>query len=234
MSYPGFDRRAHGLLPTLRRVLYGAVLWCSQLAGAQAAIADEADVVPYPVRVQITALPEAAGGSDAYHVGVRTLDTRLAPAFQRFAERVGLYLRSDEIISRIERIGDGIGVDVDLSDAGTLHLLLNPREDAIGGGLRWIVSDAEQRPWSEPRLWSVGTALEAIETSPDVDSSRYEQQGALASRKLVVTQQLLLDADRIFGLHGDVLLTLRRAPWVDRDPGRVDAAVVQLRLSWRF
>lgn len=234
MNYPGFDRRAHGLLPALRRSCYGLVLWCSQVTGAHAAAASETISVPYPVQVQITALSAPAGSSDSYRVGVQTLDARLAPSFQRFAERVGLYLRSDELISRIERIGDGIGVDVDLANAGSLHLLLNPRDDAIGGGLRWIVSDAEQRQWAEPRLWSLGTALEAIDTSPYGDAARHDQQGAMSSHKLVVTQQLMLDADRIFGLHGDVLMTLQRAPWVDRNSGRTDGAIVQLRLKWRF
>lgn len=228
MTYPGLDRRAHGLIPALRRLGYGLLLWSGQTLAQQ-------DPASAQVRVRIDALPATAHESpDRYQVRVSTADPRLSPAWQRFAERLGMDLRRYEWISVVERIGDGIALDVDLAASGQLHLLLHPREDAMGEGLRWSVTEAERRSWREPRLWAVGPALSSIDALPRWRSHGEQEETDLWERRLVVTQQLMLDADRAFGLRGDALLTLEHAPWIDQHAGDISGRVIQLRLSWRF
>lgn len=230
MSYPGTDRRARGLWAALRRSGYGLLLWCSQV-GAVAALGEEPTLAPLRAQVEIVALTAAPA---SYRVTSRIQDPRLSPGLQRFTERLGLALQGQETISPLARIGDGVGIDFRVRQAGTLHLLLSARGDDLAETPHWTLTEPAPQPQPMPQLWSFGAAVESVALAPDALDARHQPELGGQVRRKAFAQQLRFDVDQLLGWQGDAVMTLQRSPWIDRESGRRSAAIVQVHLKWRF
>lgn len=199
MTGSGSDRCARGLKAALRRCGYGLLLWCSQMAAADA----------------------------------RGLDSTPSPMpAQRVIER--LESAWPDNVSPLAQVGDGVGIDFGLPQAGSLHLLLSARNDEAREVPQWTFSETAEDVVQEPRWWSLGAALETIDLLPTPLGTRQRQESDDQTRRKAFAQQLRFDLDRLFGWRGDTVMTLQRSSWIDRDSGRRSAAVMQLHLKWRF
>lgn len=224
----GRERRRKGLRARLWRTLYGLMLWASQASLAQAAGEPVTAPAPLKVQVSIEAMDWSGDGTARLRLGYSTEDARLSPRFNRVSEL--LRLRQHNVVEQLRELRRGVGLDIELPDAGKLHLMLHPQEDKLGGGKRWAVSSVEASELQAARegeaVWSLGTAVDLVETGmPGRDAQR--------ERKLSVAPQLIVDADRLFGMRGDAVVTLQRAYWKS-EQATAPEPVVQLRLNWRF
>lgn len=225
----GRERRGKGVRARLWRALYGSMLWASQMPLAQAATEPVASPTPLKVQVNIEAMDWSSNGAPAaLRLAYHSDDPRLSPRFNRVSEL--LRLRQHNVVEQLRELRRGVGLDIELPDAGKLHLMLHPQEDKLGGGKRWALTSVE--PSAQPQapagaaLWSVGTAVDLVETEiPGRDGRR--------ERKIAVAPQLIVDADRLLGMRGDAVVTLQRTYWKS-EQATMPEPVVQLRLNWRF
>lgn len=223
MSQNGLERRGRGLLATLRRSVYGLMLWIG--AGSES-LAEDGQRPPLKVDLSIELLRGQPGEMiDVYRVGVAADDPRLGRTLNGVARL--LRLRQHETVERVRNIRHGMGIDIELPDAGKLHLMLHPRKDDLERGARWNLADPE--PESGGELWSLGAAVDVIHVQRyDWSAQAYERE-----RRVEVVPQLIVDADRLLGLRGKAVMTLQQACWKS-SAGMRDEAVVQLRLKWSF
>lgn len=227
---PGSSReqRRKGWINMLRRGSYAVLLWISQPFNATAADdgqAAGAEPVARRATIDIEALPaERPDEAPGWRVGVTSTDPRIAPTLSPLVER--LRGRRWDFDRRFPNLRGGIGVDIDLPEAGNLHLnLLPPRRDnATGQGLRWQLSVDEEQDLR--RVWSLGGTLDRVRNG--------DSPGQLGEPKLAITPQLILDVDALTGMSGDARLTVQRAQWRDSRSGDDVGRVWQVNLRWRF
>lgn len=125
----------------------------------------------------------------------------------------------------------GIGLDVEIADAGNLHLTLLPARDASMRGLRWQF-DGEEGP--QARLWSVGASVDLVRTI-ELDARRRDAEALRGQQRLVLNPQLVLDLDRLIDADGHAQLTLQHGNWRDAGSRRaLPDRVWQLSLRWRY
>lgn len=223
----GRERRRKGVVNLLRRSLYAVLLWISH--PLTAAAADEgqggnAEAAPRQATIDIRTLPaELPGEPPVWRVGVSTDDPRAAPVLSPLVQR--LRSRRWDFDRRFPNLRGGIGLDVDLPQAGNLHLnLLPPRRDnATGQGLRWQLSADESQDLRQ--VWSIGGTVDRVRSG--------DGPGQMGDSRLALTPQLILDVDALAGMSGDARLTLQRAQWRDRS-GEDIGRVWQVNLRWRF
>lgn len=229
MSKNGRERRRKGLIGAFRRGAYGLMLWVS---GQQLAAAGQEQElfgnIPLNVNLSIEAQKGYSGDAlSVYRIGFSTNDPRLSGAFNRLARL--LQLRNHEVVEQVRDIRNGIGVDFDLPDAGKLHFMLHPRRDEIDRGARWVLGEGENESAEPSELWSLGAAVDLV----SVDRFDASFQIRDRERRLQVAPQLIIDADRLFGLRGKAVITLQQACWKS-STGQQDEPVLQMRLKWRF
>lgn len=224
----GRERRRKDVVNLLRRGLYAVLLWISHPLNAAAADggqAAKAEAAPRRATIDIQALPSALPGEPpGWRVGVSTDDPRAAPALSPLIQH--LRGRRWDFDRNFPSLRGGIGLDVDLPEAGNLHLNLLPprRGNASGEGLRWQLSADESQDLRQ--LWSVGGTVDRVRSG--------ESPGQLGEQKLALTPQLILDVDALTGMNGDARLIVQRAQWRDSRSGEDVGRVWQVNLRWRF
>lgn len=225
----GRERRRKGLINLLRRGMYGVLLWISQPLNAMAADegrAVDAEPKMRKATIDIQVQPaENVGELPGWRVGYSTSDPRMAPMLTPLAER--LRRHRWDFDRSLPNLRAGIGLDIDLPQAGNLHLnLLPPRSNANAAqGLRWKLtadeSDANKQVW-----WSLGGTLDRVRKG--------ERPGEMGEQTLVLTPQLMLDVDALAGMKGDAKLMIQRAQWRDGMSGEDLGQAWQVNLRWRF
>jgi len=223
----GREQRRKGWVNVLRRGIYAALLWVSHPLNAAAADdGSAAEAQPRRATIDIQALPaEGPAEARSWRVGISSSDPRAAPALAPLIER--LRNRSWKFDDRrFPSLRGGIGVDIDLPEAGNLHLNLLPRKDkaVTGDGLRWKLSADESD--DRQQKWSLGGTLDRVRSG--------DGPGQPGESKLAVTPQLILDVDALTGMSGDAKLTLQRAQWRDSRSGEDVGRVWQINVRWRF
>lgn len=230
MAPQGRDRRRKGVIACIRRALYGLMLWVCHMHAAQAIEGGrDADAIPPATAYNVTIRP--LGNTNRWNASVERVrvlisreDSRLTPLFNRLSDL--LRLRDHEFLEEMRKLEDGLGLDVTLPDAGNLHLLLHPREDELDAGKRWRLNPGAPGREEVQRKWSVGAIADLVET---------EIAGVPGSerRRRAVSPQVIMDADRMFGLGGNAVLTVQYAHW-DGEHATDDDQMLQLRLKWRY
>ena len=224
----GRERRRKGWVNVLRRGLYGLMLWISQPFSAEAADDAAAQAEPKARRATIDIQVQPAenpGDPAGWRVGVSTSDPRMMPALSPLAER--LRRQRWNFDRNLPNLRAGIGLDIDLPDAGNLHLNLLPPKSNVGPsaqGLRWKLSADDIG--NTGKLWSLGGTLDRVRSS--------DGPGEPGEQKLTVTPQLMLDVDALAGMKGDARLMIQRAQWRDGQSGEDLGQVWQVNLRWRF
>jgi hypothetical protein len=225
----GLDRRRKGLVAEARRALYGLMLWVC--ANEQAAAAEgRAAGLPAPINLNLSFVSQGQSpgqGLDAYRIAVSIDDQRLGAGFNSVARR--LRLRQDAIVEQVSDLRDGMGVDIVMPDSGKLHLMLHPKQDDLAHGTRWTLSDPVTREASPHKLWSLGGAVDLVDARQfSADTGRLEHR-----RSIQAAPQLIVDADRLLGLHGDAVMTVEYSSWKSA-LGKSREQVLQLRLKWSY
>ena len=227
-SGSGRERRRKGLINLLRRGIYGLLLWISQPLNAMAADegqAAEAGLKERRATIDIQVQPSAKSGDlPGWRVGYHTSDPRMAPMLTPLAER--LRRQRWDFDRSLPNLRAGIGLDIDLPQAGNLHLnLLPPKSNATTGqGLRWQLSADETG--DTDKVWSVGATLDRARSG--------QTPGQMGEQTVVLTPQLMLDVDALAGMKGDAKLMIQRAQWRDGQSGEDLGQVWQVNLRWRF
>lgn len=223
MEYRGRERRRKGMVNRARRLLYAVLLGFSPQAGA----GDPGQ--PLPASLLIESFPGGTTGYlSTYRVSFAAADPRIAAPFQRAAEllRKRTWTFSDSVFS----LRGGVGLDVELPDAGNLHLSLFPDDDDPQRGRRWQLST--RREGAHGRLWSLGGCVDVVRTEPERPQA---VERPYTDRELTVAPQLILDMDRLAGLPGNAQLLLQHANWRDGVTERyTDGRVWQVNVRWRF
>jgi len=228
-SGAGRERRRTGWANMLRRGLYGLLLWISQPLNAMAAgdnPAAEAEPKARRATIDIRLQPaEGPGEMPGWRVGYSTVDPRIAPALSPLAER--LRRQRWNFDRSLPNLRAGVGLDIDLPEAGNLHLnLLPPRSHVHNAaqGLRWQLSADDSGDTA--RIWSLGGTLDRVSSG--------DKPGETGEQRLTVTPQLVLDVDALAGMKGDARMMIQRAQWRDSQSGEDLGQVWQVNLRWRF
>ena len=125
----------------------------------------------------------------------------------------------------------GIGLDIEIADAGNLHFTLLPARDTSVRGMRWQF-DTDEGPHA--RVWSVGASVDVVRTI-ESDARLRDGEGLRGQRRLVLNPQLVLDLDRLIDADGHAQLTLQHSNWRDASSRRaLPDRVWQLSLRWRY
>lgn len=233
VSRVGRERRQRGWLGTLRRGLYGLMLWYSQHAMAQPE--DRPKFSPMPAKVSVaieSVTPADRGGPAHYRVEINRDDPRLTPELSR----VSAWLRrqswdfDEDDLRTVRQLRGGMRVDVPLDDVSQFYLNFIPGNRERREGLRWQPRADEPLPDQRTPLWSVGCLMH----TRGREAGREMSDGEKA--ELGFTPQLSINLD---GRHetatGTRQLTLQHGDWVDPASGEVEAAGAwQLHLRWKF
>lgn len=229
----GRGRRRGGLNNRVRRGLYAVLLWLSCPPLLVAAEVDDQAQTSGPsqegsqAKLSIERLRSSvAAAQQEYRVTLSVTDPRVAAPFRHAAEI--LRTRSWRFNDSLPNLRGGLGLDIELPDAGNLHLRLFPDERHPDRGLRWEVTSSAAA--LQRKLWSFGGAVDVIRTEPE--------QRVLPSargREIALTPQLVLDMDRLADLPGSAQLTMQYGHWRDGVTDRHSGdRVLQLNVVWRF
>lgn len=226
MNGAGHERRQRGWRGTLKRGLYGLLLWYSQQL-----LADETEAPRFaPVAPKLSIAIESLG-SDRYRVEVNRDDPRLTPELSRLSawlrrQSWDLY---EEDLRTLRQLRGGLRLDVPLDDVSQLHLSVIPGNRDRREGLHWQPL-ADELATSRTPLWSVGCRMHTrgrIAGTEMRDDDKTE---------LGFTPQLSINLDgRPETRAGSRQLTLQHGDWVEPASGLVSATDTwQVQLRWKF
>lgn len=229
MRAGGRDRRRKGRVNRLRRLVYAVLLWLSAPLVAHAVPAEGKSAGSGPTLhkalLTIESFPESDGGTQ-YRVSFNVPDSRIAAPFARLAE--GLRTQTWSFNDRLPSLRGGVGLDLQLRDAGNLHLRLFPDEDHPERGRRWTITTRAQSRHAP--VWSVGGSVDLVRTQ----HIRYGQWPD-SEREVRLAPELMLDVDRLAGIPGTAQLTLQHGGWRDRTSRRyAEGDCWQVQVRWRF
>lgn len=162
------------------------------------------------------------------------LDLRAAPMMALAAESQRLASLAWRYTEEWRQLRGGVGLDVEIADAGNLHLTLVPARDSEVRGLRWLLdADGGARG---TQLWSIGASFDLVRTMDyDFDAPPSDRDRLRGSRRVILSPQLLLDVDRLARTAGNAQLTVQHSNWREHDSRRaLPGRVWQFALRWRF
>lgn len=230
MTNEGVSRRRSGLMNRLNRLVYALLLWLSPQVPALAEDTTMALDAPLSQRVHIALqvmTSDTQGSVSVDHAELRLHDARIAPSFSTLAQK--LSARSWTYSDEWRRARGGVGLDIDIAEAGNLHLNLVPARENAERGVRWrLASDGRV---TDARLWSLGGSVDVVRMI-DV---RPRESGIRSDQRLELSPQLVLDLDQLVEAPGSAQLTLQQSYWREASSRRaIPERVWQLSLRWRF
>jgi len=223
------ERRRRGLAGRLKRLLYAGLLTASPQVPALADTPGTAAVRPLPERIYVALqILHPSGADDRLETAeIRFHDPRMSPLFSSLAER--LSARSWTFSDEWRRARGGVGLDVEITESGNLHLNLVPAREGADRGVRWqLGGDGHARRTS---LWSLGGGVDLVRMM----EVGQREPGSHNHQRLVLSPQLVLDLDQLAGAPGSAQLTLQQTYWREAASRRaMPDRVWQLTLGWRF
>ncbi len=223
------ERRRRGAIGRLKRLLYAGLLSASPQMPAWADDIAPAVVMPLPERfhVALQMLPPSGVGDGLAAAEIRFSDPRISPWLSGLAARISA--RSWAFSDEWRRARGGVGLDVEVTESGNLHLNLVPAREGADRGVRWqLGGDGRARRTS---LWSLGGGVDVVRMM----EVGQQAPGAHHRQRLVLSPQLILDLDQLADTPGHARLTLQQTYWRETASRRaMPERVWQLTLGWRF